>query len=156
MKQVLLLIAFIFSAVSITAQNDERQFIDIVKKDNMYVVMVNDGVYIFRFYSSEIVETIFRPSWDKNPYDTISYAVFSKPKFSNYEVTERAEDILIKTKDIYISITKSPFQISYYYKDKLITSEKRGYFKSPHVPMDMVKGNIVADETEKIEFNYRG
>ena len=106
MKQVLLLIAFIFSAVSITAQNDERQFIDIVKKDNMYVVMVNDGVYIFRFYSSEIVETIFRPSWDKNPYDTISYAVFSKPKFSNYEVTERAEDILIKTKDIYINHQK--------------------------------------------------
>ena len=59
----------------------------------------------------------------------------------------------LSSEGITVHVKKSPFQISYFYKGKEITSEKEGYFKSKHQPMDMVRGNIVADETEKIEFN---
>jgi alpha-glucosidase (family GH31 glycosyl hydrolase) len=59
----------------------------------------------------------------------------------------------IKMKDISVKIWHSPFQISYYYEDNFLISEKRGYFKAEHEPMDLVKGNIVAKETERLEFN---
>ncbi|MCT4629235.1 TIM-barrel domain-containing protein [Winogradskyella sp.] len=153
MKQIILYILIFFASVSITGQNLDRQFIKFEKKDNMHAVIVNDGVYIFRFHNSEVIETIFRPTWEDKAYNDNSHAVVSKPNYTKVEAAERAEDIILKTEGIYITITKSPFQISYYYKDKLITSEKFGYYKSEHEPMDFVKDNIVADETEKIEFN---
>ena len=52
-----------------------------------------------------------------------------------------------------VTITTKPFQISYYYEGKPIISEKRGYYKAKHEPLDFVKGNIIAEETECIEFN---
>ncbi|MBU2927763.1 TIM-barrel domain-containing protein [Winogradskyella psychrotolerans] len=144
MKTYIFLILSLFFTVSITAQNVERQFIETAKQDNNFVVMVNDGIYIFRFYSSEIVETIFRPKWDKNPYDTISHAVVKKPKYSNYEVIESVQDIQVKTSGVNITITKTPFQISYYYKDKLIISEKAGYVKNDS--LETIEFNLTKDE----------
>ncbi|WP_417859930.1 TIM-barrel domain-containing protein [Winogradskyella sediminis] len=144
MKTYIFLIFSLFFTVSITAQNVERQFIETAKQDNNFVVMVNDGVYIFRFYSSEIVETIFRPKWDKNPYDTISHAVVKKPKYSKFEVIESVQDIKVKTSGVNITITKTPFQISYYYKDKLITSEKAGYVKNDS--LETIEFNLTKDE----------
>jgi alpha-glucosidase (family GH31 glycosyl hydrolase) len=154
MKKIVSILAAILFTVSITAQNSERIFIDSHNQEDFFTVVVNDGVYLFRAYSPEIVETIFRTTNDKGPYNLKSHAVIAKTDNSNFEIIYRAENILLKTTaGLYVTITKSPFQISYYYKDKLITSEKRGYYKSTHEPMDMVKGNIIADETEKIEFN---
>ncbi|WP_178983260.1 TIM-barrel domain-containing protein [Winogradskyella helgolandensis] len=144
MKTYIFLIISLFFTISIAAQNVERQFIETAKQDNNFVVMVNDGIYIFRFYGSEIVETIFRPKWDKNPYDTISHAVVKKPKYSNYEVIESVQDIQVKTSGVNITITKTPFQISYYYKDKLITSEKAGYVKNDS--LETIEFNLTKDE----------
>ena len=154
MKQSILYIAFILFTVSITAQNAERIFKS-AQIEGLYVkVEVNDGYYIINPYASNIVETTFVPNGEE--LITESHAVVAKPKSSTIDITERAKDVLIKARNgLYVVVTKSPFQISYYYKDQLITSEKRGYYKSEHEPMDMVKGNIVADSTEKIEFNLK-
>ena len=151
MKQILFLIAFLFT-VSISAQNAERIFKS-AQIEGLYVkVVVSDGYYIINPYSQKIIETTFVPLGETfKPY---SHAVALKPYNSTIKIIDRAEDVLIKTySGLYVAITKSPFQISYYYKDQLITSEKRGYYKNKHKPMDMVSGNIMADETEKIEFN---
>ncbi|WP_422107184.1 TIM-barrel domain-containing protein [Winogradskyella sp.] len=153
MKKTILYIAYVLFATSVTAQNYERTFESFSRtEDGAPRVKVDDGTYIFLAYSPEIVEVTFLPNgeqWDKD-----SHAVILKPDVSNFEVTERGEDIVLRTSgDLYITIDKSPFQISYYYKEKLILSEKRGYYKSQHDPMDLVKDNVVANETEKIEFN---
>jgi alpha-glucosidase (family GH31 glycosyl hydrolase) len=52
-----------------------------------------------------------------------------------------------------VSIQKSPFQITYFNQQKLLFSEKSGYFKQKHIPLENVNGNIKADSTEVIQFN---
>tara|TARA_R110002124_G_scaffold331_11_gene1442 strand:- start:973 stop:3366 length:2394 start_codon:yes stop_codon:yes gene_type:complete len=143
MKQVILLIVFILSAVSITAQNTERTYETFAWVDTgVPSVKVNDGIYIFLSYSTEVIETTFVPNDEE--LDLNSHAVIKKPNFSNFEVTERAKDVLIKTNGIEIVITKSPFQISYYYKDKFIISEKAGYVKNDG--LETIQFNLTKDE----------
>ncbi len=151
MKNIILYISIFFVSVSITAQNTDRIFQSASFNGGQLKISVNDGYYSIIPYSSEIIETTFVPSEEN--IDLKSHAIISNPEKTNVEFTERTNDVLLKTSGLYVTVTKSPFQISYYYKDKFITSEKRGYYKSKHEPMDMVKGNIVADSTEKIEFN---
>ena len=143
MKQVILLIVFILSAVSITAQNTERTYETFAWVDTgVPSVKVNDGIYIFLSYSTEVIETTFVPNDEE--LDLNSHAVIKKPNFSNFDVTERAKDVLIKTNGIEIVITKSPFQISYYYKDKFIISEKAGYVKNDG--LETIQFNLTKDE----------
>ncbi|WP_411767317.1 TIM-barrel domain-containing protein [Winogradskyella sp. A3E31] len=151
MKKIILLITFILSAASLTAQNTKRVFKSIEDKHTYFQVNVNDGKYLISRYSSQVIETTFIPT-DENESKN-SHAVILKSNISNSVIREDNSTATIFTDGIEVKITKRPFQISYYYKDQLITSEKRGYYKSVHQPMDMVKDNIVADSTEKIEFN---
>lgn len=145
-----LLIPFLALQVGF-AQNPNRVFKSAQTQGNTLKIEVNDGTYIITPYTSQIIETTFVPNGEtQNPN---SHAVVLKPTRVKAEITERNQDILIKTKDLWVTVTKSPFQISYYNKDQFIISEKKGYYKSKHQPMDMVRGNIVADNTEKIEFN---
>ncbi|MDH7911923.1 TIM-barrel domain-containing protein [Winogradskyella sp. SYSU M77433] len=151
MKHIILYISILLVTVSITAQNTGRIFQSASFDGGQLNINVNDGYYSIIPYSSEIIETTFVPSEEN--IDLKSHVVISNPEKIHVEFNERTNDVLLKTSGLYVTVTKSPFQISYYYKDKFITSEKRGYYKSKHEPMDMVKGNIVADSTEKIEFN---
>jgi hypothetical protein len=151
MKKLVIITAILFNYFIGFTQNENRTFKTIELQGTQVTIEVNDGFYNINLLSPNIIETTFVPT--KEVILPGSHAVVVNREAYSFQVTERAEDILLKYKDLYVTITKSPFQISYYYKDKLITSEKRGYYKSAHEPMDMVKGNIVADETKKIEFN---
>ncbi|WP_179351315.1 glycoside hydrolase family 31 protein [Winogradskyella vidalii] len=153
MKKIIYFVISLFFTISITAQNVKRKFIEAenIHDGGQVSIKVSDGYYLIKPLSSHSVETTFVPIDEEiNP---ISHAVIASPNISNFEVSENEKTIAIRTDGIHIAITKSPFQIAYYYKDQLITSEKRGYFKSEHQPMEMVQGNIVANATEKIEFN---
>nr|WP_321232255.1 TIM-barrel domain-containing protein [uncultured Psychroserpens sp.] len=140
-----------FLTVSLTAQNSNRIFKSAETQGTNLKVEVNDGYYIIKPFSSEIVETSFIPKGET--VQNNSHAVVLQPNISKVTITERDEDIILKTNRLYVTITKSPFQISYFYKDKYVISEKTGYLKTVHEPMDMVSGNIVADSIETIEFN---
>ncbi len=154
MKHIILYISIFFITVSVAAQNVERFFVtsENIHNGAQVAIETNDGKYLIRPISSHIIETTFVPNGEF--LKTESHTVVSEPNISKFEISQKGQDIILKTtSDFYVVIQKNPFQISYYYKDKFITSEKRGYYKSKHEPMDMVKGNIVADSTEKIEFN---
>lgn len=151
MKHIFLYISILLFSFSITAQNSERTFKSIEDKNTYFQINVNDGKYIISRYSDKIIETTFIPN--NESMDLNSHAVVLSSNFNYSLLREDDKKATIITDGIKVLIQKSPFQISYYYKDKLITSEKRGYYKSSHEPMEMVQGNIVADETEKIEFN---
>jgi alpha-glucosidase (family GH31 glycosyl hydrolase) len=150
MKQILYIISFLLT-LTITAQNSKRIFKSAEVNEKELKVNVNDGYYLFKSYSSEIIETTFVPH--DETFISDSHAIVLNTKAIALKVSERAADIVLETDGIYVTITKSPFQISYYYKDQFITSEKRGYYKNAHDSMEIVAGNIVADSTEKIEFN---
>ena len=152
MKITKTLFLLFFTSITVFAQNTNRifkkaQFV----KGNEFKVEVSDGIYFINFYNAKIIETTFVPLSQVQLNN--SHAVILNADKIHISINETDTKVVYKSDGITVQVKKSPFQISYFYKGKEITSEKQGYFKSKHQPMDMVKGNIVADETEKIEFN---
>ncbi|PQJ72576.1 TIM-barrel domain-containing protein [Polaribacter butkevichii] len=152
MKTYIILFLLLFFTVFTFAQNSKRGFKKATFKDgNFLQVEVTDGSYRIQFYNSKIVETSFIPKGET--FVANSHAVVLKPTYTDARFMESSTFVNFSTKGVSVKIQKKPFKISYFYKDKEITSEKTGYLKSKHQPMELVKGNIVAAETEKIEFN---
>ncbi|GGI55829.1 TIM-barrel domain-containing protein [Winogradskyella haliclonae] len=132
-------------------QNPDRVYKSHSEENNIFTVVTNDGNYRFQFYSDDIVETTFIPKAESSTLE--SHAVVMKPNQVKTAYKYVGNTISFSSNALSVLINTVPFQISYAYNDKLITSERRGYYKSSHEPMEMVAGNIVADDTEKIEFN---
>jgi alpha-glucosidase (family GH31 glycosyl hydrolase) len=124
------------------AQNSNRVFKSIENKSTYFQINVNDGFYKISRYSSKIIETTFIPKNEKN--NTKSHAVVLKSNINYSLFKEDKEKVTIITDGILIKIQKVPFKISYFYKDKEITSEKTGYSKdSIHQKIQL---NLTKDE----------
>jgi len=141
----------LFGVLIANGQNHDRIYQSHNEEDGVFSVTTNDGQYRFQFYSETILEATFIPTGES--FNPESHAVIKQP--SPVEITYSYEGNLITfgSEGISVAVTTSPFQITYVYNGKELISEKEGYFKSAHEPMDLVKGNIVADQTEKINFN---
>jgi len=119
-------------------QNNQRQFLSIQKTDSFVKVTVSDGEYEIKAYSDKIIETSFFPTKIKS-FDP-SHAVEIKSNLSaKFKLIQSTDECKLMIKDFVVQIQKFPFQISYFYKGKLITSEKIGYERT--------------SEHEKISFN---
>ncbi|WP_298370676.1 TIM-barrel domain-containing protein [uncultured Lutibacter sp.] len=151
MKSLKLTILLLIFSTIFYAQNPNRKLEKVTKFGSYVEVKTNDGVYRFQPYGNEIIETSFIPKGET--FNPNSHAVVLKTKAVAMKIVETSGMTEIKMKDISVKINHSPFQISYYYEDNFLISEKRGYFKVKHEPMNLVKGNIVAEETERLEFN---
>ena len=151
MKQRFLYIAIVLFSFSICAQNTDRIYKSHNEENGVFSVITNDGKYIFQYFSTEILQTSFIPNDES--YTNESHAVVLSPKPVKTTYKYVGNDITFGSEGLAVTITTEPFQISYTYDGKTIISEKRGYYKNAHQSMDLVKDNIVADETEKIEFN---
>ena len=145
------LILFCLLSSLLSAQNSNRSYQTYDIEQNVVTLNVNDGRYRIEFYSDEIVETSFVPQGEE--YQATSHAVVVKPQEVNLSIKDVGDQLIVSNEVVDLRISKSPFQIAYYFKGEFITSEKRGYFKSTHEALDLVKGNITDSITEKIEFN---
>ena len=74
------------------------------------------------------METSFIPKGEI--FNTNSEAVVLVPKKGISKIIETPSAISLYTKEIVVTIQKSPFQISYFNKQKLILSEKNGHTKN--------------------------
>ncbi|WP_397445860.1 TIM-barrel domain-containing protein [Polaribacter sp. R77954] len=152
MKKYLISYLLLFLVTISFAQNPSRIYKSHNEEGGFFTVVTNDGSYKFQFYTDAILETTFIPK-DENA-NPISHAVVLQPKKIKTQYKYVGNTISFSSESISINITTEPFQISYFDKNNnSITSEKRGYFKSQHIPLESVKGNIPNTETEKIEFN---
>ncbi|MUU78747.1 TIM-barrel domain-containing protein [Winogradskyella endarachnes] len=142
MKNKILFIITLFSFVCIHSQNTNRVFKRAVKQGLNLKVEVSDGYYIIKPFSSNVIETTFVPEGDY--LKSQSHAVVAKPYNAYFEMTDRGNDVVLKTNGLYVAITKQPFQISYYYKDKFIVSEKAGYIKNDS--LETIEFNLTKDE----------
>ena len=134
------------------SQNTNRIYKSHNEENGVFSVTTNDGKYKFEFYTNDILETTFVPKNEKEILE--SHAVVLSPKSVKTKYKYKGDTISYSSNSISIQVVTKPFQIIY--KDKrnnVITSEKRGYFNSAHIPLEMVKGNIKYDTTKKIEFN---
>ena len=122
------LLLFVFFVASVNAQNKERIFKSFSKKEAHFEVVTNDGLYQIQPYSSTIIEVSFIPKGEQ--FQPNSHAVVLKPMNIKLKVLEGKNSIKIATAGISVEITKSPFQLSYFYKGKPLISERKGYVKN--------------------------
>ena len=148
--KVFYLVAMLYT-VMVSAQNAERNYQSHEFKDSKLYVNVSDGQYIFQFFDDEILETAFIPAGEE--FSNQSHAVVLQPEEMDAEFSDNENSLRFGTEDLMLEIKLNPFQITYFQEDKKLISEKKGYFKSVHEPMEMVQGNIIADFMHKIEFN---
>jgi oligosaccharide 4-alpha-D-glucosyltransferase len=134
MKKIFLFL--LISSVSF-AQNASRKLENYTKTNNSLEINTSDGKYIITPYSDKIVETSFIPKGEN--YNPNSHAVVLAPKDGISKIRETATTLVLSTKGITVTINKSPFQISYAYKNTALLSEKMGYIKK--------------DSTEVLDFN---
>ncbi|WP_353779712.1 TIM-barrel domain-containing protein [Winogradskyella sp. 3972H.M.0a.05] len=134
------------------SQDPDRVYQSHTQEKGKLEVITSDGTYIFDLLSYATMEASFIPNGET--YNPNSHAVVNR-KSGIKKVKYSYKDNIINygCNGILVSITTSPFKVSYSFKGQPIISEKRGYYKSAHEPMEMVSGNIVYGTTEKIEFN---
>ena len=138
MKNAICILVICFLNFSSLAQNSSRVFEDVsINANAIAEVKVNDGEYRIVAYSSEIIETTFIPKGET--FIVNSHAVVLNQNFLPLEFVNEENKITFKTSGITVNIQKKPFQISYWYKGKEITSERNGYQKN--------------DEFETLQFN---
>jgi len=118
---------FLLIGLVLTAQNPNRTFLGYTQKTNILEIKTQDGNYRIRPYSNKIMETSFIPNG--KTYQPESQAVVMAPESIPTEIIETDENLEFNTNGISVSIQKSPFQIQYFYKNKLLISEKSGYVK---------------------------
>lgn len=143
MKVIKLFLIFLIAGSSfLNAQNADRKFISVSQKNAVVEVKTNDGSYQIKPYSAKIVETSFIPNGEV--YNANSHAVVLKPENLKFKVTEIGNSIQLTTSGISIQIKKNPFQISYFYKNKPLISERKGYVKTEE--FETLDFNLTADE----------
>lgn len=131
----ILLIAALASFSAI-AQNSQRVYQSYKVNGNQLVLVTNDGSYEIQFYNQDIIETAFIPNGEAGKGE--SYAVVLQPEQTSVTLLEKGNELQFLSKGMSVSISKSPFDISYSYKGKHLLSEKEGYIKT--------------DSTENIDF----
>ena len=134
MKKIILFL--LISSISF-AQNANRKYLNFKKTSTALEINTSDGKYILSAYSSKVIETSFIPNGEV--FNPESHAVVLTPKKGNAKITDSKNSIRFATKGIIATIEKSPFKISYSYKNKALLSEKNGYTKK--------------DSTEILDFN---
>ena len=138
-KFLLNILLLVFTITFSFAQNANRKFKNSSYNHNTLEIATSDGNYSITAYSDKIVATTFIPTFEKNKPNATSHAVVLEPENNIAKVKETNTQIVLSTQGIAVTVTKSPFQISYFYKSKALLSEKNGYVKK--------------DSTEVLDFN---
>ena len=127
----LYLLFFTVGSTFLYAQNASRKFVSINKKNSVFEIKTNDGYYRLEPFSAKIIETSFIPKGEV--YNPNSHAVVLQPNKVEFNIVKNDNSILLKSSGISILITKSPFQITYFYKNKPLISERKGYEKTENI-----------------------
>lgn len=122
-----LVIGLIFSSVVTFAQNPNRVFEGYKQSENQLEIYTNDGYYLVKPYNNYIFETTFIPKGEH--FNPNSHAVVLQPSSTQIKVKETATIIEYKSPGLSLKVQKSPFKLSYYFKDKVLISENLGYQK---------------------------
>lgn len=145
-------IFFLLFITSLTfAQTIDREYKKFKKVNNTLEISTFYGQYIIKAYSDKIVETSFIPKGET--FNPNSEAVVLVPKTGIAKISEKPNSITFSTSGIIVTIQKSPFQISYFYKNKMLLSEKGGYSKRIKLTTNEKEGWVKKDSTEVINFN---
>ncbi|SNR53279.1 oligosaccharide 4-alpha-D-glucosyltransferase [Lutibacter agarilyticus] len=136
------LITFLLIGFVVNAQNSTRKFESVTNHKTYVEVKTNDGLYRFQPYGNEIIETSFIPNGEA--FNESSHAVVLKPTVVEMQLIKSVNETEIKMLDISVKIKHAPFQVSYYYEGRLLTSEKNGYSKNKEY--EVLDFNLTSEE----------
>lgn len=120
-----------------------EKLVSVTKTDYVVSVQTTRGTYQFSGYSNKCIETTFIPSNNTtNPYP--SHTISAAPVKGLFSIEENDSQITLSSSAIQIRLTREPFQVSYYYKDKLLLREDKGFQKT--ATGQEVRFSISADE----------
>ncbi len=124
-------------------KNSDNTFQEIKQIGKNLEIVVDNGKYIITPYNEQIVHTKFYPK--NKEVKNFSYAVSMQPEALEYTIDDNGSNVVkVNSNGIDILITKKPFKIEYFYKDKLLISENKGFTQSDSTAQ--VKLNISEDE----------
>lgn len=146
-KSFVACVAFWVIAFSANSQNSSRIFLGGTTTPTGFRIQTNDGFYEINAYNHLTIETSFFPLGDTVKKQ--SHAVVLVPQSGILTANDAGEKYLLFTKKMRVEITKSPFQISYFLGDKLVSSEKSGYSK-------INTGEAIAFNLNSTEIVYGG
>ncbi|MUP39506.1 glycoside hydrolase family 31 protein [Labilibaculum euxinus] len=126
----------VLASFSAIAQNSRRVYQSHKMNGNQLELITNDGNYEIQFYNQNIVETAFIPKGEAGKGE--STAVVLQPEQTSVTLIEKGNELQFLSEGMNVTISKSPFDISYSYKGRQLLSEKEGYIKT--------------DSTENIDF----
>jgi alpha-glucosidase (family GH31 glycosyl hydrolase) len=130
-------VVFLVLTFAVNSQNSNRQFLGFTSTPETIRIKTNEGQYEISAYNQLTIETSFIPNNEQK--NAVSHAVVQAVKSDVLSASDAGNKLIISTSKMRVEITKSPFQISYFIGDKLLSSEKIGYAK--------------IDKGEAIEFN---
>ena len=125
-----LIFTFCFLAIYITSfsQNNERKFLAYKKIKQGVEIKTNDGLYVISNFSPSIIQTQFIPAGQSQ--NSTSHAVIESLSKQNFKVSDADSVLKLGLGKVEIQIQKTPFQIKYFESNRLIVSEKTGYYKT--------------------------
>jgi alpha-glucosidase (family GH31 glycosyl hydrolase) len=130
-------VVFLVLTFAVNSQNSNRQFLGFTSTPETIRIQTNEGQYEISAYNQLTIETTFIPNNEQK--NGVSHAVVQTVKSDILSASDAGDKLIISTTKMRVEITKSPFQISYFLGNKLLSSEKIGYAK--------------IDKGEAIEFN---
>ena len=136
-KHITKLIICCFATQILYAQNPNRTYLNYKSEQGILKIQTSDGEYQITPRNPQIIETSFIPSGEAYHPNSHTTEVEKNPAKTELIISENT--LNYNTSGIQVRVTKSPFQIEYFYKNKPLTSEKRGYVKT--------------DSTDVLEFN---
>lgn len=143
MKNYIVLFLLFFLSFNSLAQNSDRIFKSAsMQNGGILDIEVIDGRYRIQFYNSKIIETSFIPKGED--FKENSHAVVLKSNFLDIKLKESSSFVNFSSKGIKVKVQKVPFKISYFYKEKEVTSEKIGYSKD--TIHEKIQLNLTSDE----------
>ncbi|MGF1555250.1 glycoside hydrolase family 31 protein [Paucihalobacter sp.] len=142
MSKCFINIAALIFSIFVIGQNKDRLFVSAEDKATYLEVKVSNGIYQIKPYSKNIIETTFIPFGET--FNSTSHAVVLNPKEVSTTLEISDDQVSYATKNSSVLIQKQPFQISYYYKDKFLISEKNGYIKNDS--LETIQFNLTKDE----------
>ncbi|MDT8414181.1 MAG: glycoside hydrolase family 31 protein [Flavobacteriaceae bacterium] len=128
----LISLSLFFTGFELSAQNPNRQFEEADFKNQKLTIKVSDGHYIIRPFNAFIVETSFIPKGER--FSDQSHAVVMRPE-ADYTFAENDSVLRLTSNQIEVHITKSPFQVAYFHRGKVLVSEALGYIKTDSLEM---------------------
>lgn len=141
MKNLLFVLSVILFASCSQSKFNDGQY-EFSSNNGVITVSHNEEAYYIEPYRSDIVKATFvtdkTQKVEENPY----FVILDKDQSLEYQVVELEDKLQIKTEEVIVEVTKSPFVVNFYDNDSnpiLVSSktpnnedgQKTMYFKSP-------------------------